>query len=299
MLEKKAEVVNCHEETKAGLARRLGISRSSLYYRAKRPEKDEQLRRDIEALLLKEPAYGHRRIADALKVNKKRVRRVMKMFNIKPPRRQRKIPAKPDDSGREAAKINDITSILCPAVPDFLWVSDFTYLWFHGRFVFLATILDGFTREVRGAKMMLNHSSELVLEAFRDAVRNAGRAPMYAHSDQGSEYNSASYLNELKLLGVAPSMAPKSSPWRNGHQESFFGRFKVEFGDPERFETLPELIEAIYQHIAHYNLVRIHTAFRCSPVDFKMRWLAKRQCFRAPSPHGGKEDFRGLPLNLT
>ena len=128
---------------------------------------------------------------------------------------------------------------------------------------------------------MLNHSTELVLEAFGDAVRTTGQAPKFTHADQGSEYNSELYLTELRLIGVEPSMTPKASPWRNGHQESFFGRFKIEFGDPERFTTLPELMEAIYQHIAHYNLSDIHTALRCSPVQFRLRWLEKRQKFRA------------------
>ena len=298
-LGKKAEVVNRHEETKAGLARRLGISRSSLYYRAKRPGKDEELRGAIEDLWIDEPSYGHRRIADALKVNRKRVLRVMKKFYMKPPRRQRTIPAKPADLGQKAAEIRDITALLSPASPDFLWASDFTYLSFHGRFIFLATILDGFTREVRGIKVMLNHSTELVLEAFRDAVRSSGCAPKYAHSDQGSEYNSELYTNELRLLGVVPSMAPKASPWRNGYQESFYGRFKVEFGDPDRFQTLPELIEAIYRHIAHYNLVRIHTALRCSPAEFRMRWIAKRRAFSRPSPHGGKGELQRATSGLN
>ena len=114
---KKAELVQCHNESKAALARRLEISRSSLYYQLKRPGKDDELRRQIEQLLVDEPAYGHRRIADALRVNKKRVLRVMKKFGIKPPRRQCKAPVKPEDQGRKPAEIADITTLMCPIAP--------------------------------------------------------------------------------------------------------------------------------------------------------------------------------------
>lgn len=299
MSEKKAELVQCHNESKAALARRLEISRSSHYYQLKRPGKDDELRRQIEQLLIDEPAYGHRRIADALKVNKKRVLRVMKKFGIKPPRRQRKAPVKPEDQGRKPAENVDITARLCPLAPNMLWVSDFTYIHFHGRFVYLATMLDAFTREVVGVKIMLHHSTELVLEALRDAVRTTGCAPDYAHSDQGSEYDSELYLQELFILGITPSMAPKASPWRNGYQESFFGRFKLEFGDPERFATLPELIEAIYRHIAHYNLTRIHTAFRMAPAEFRLKWEEKRRRLGRAAPHGGRGDDSPLPSEFT
>lgn len=235
---KKTAVVSesTEEVSKAELARRLGVSRGSLYYRHKLPEKDDVLRRRIEGVMLNHPGYGHRRVADVLGVSKERARRVMRKFHLKPARRA-KAPKKPLDMGRAPEKYPDITTVLCPCAPGVVWVSDFTYICFHGIFVFLATILDLFTGKVLAAQVMTSHSSELVLRVLIAALLRTGSVPDWFHSDQGSEYISEDVRQVLNLLEVGISLAPKKSPWRNGSQESFFGRFKVEFGDPDRFDT--------------------------------------------------------------
>ncbi len=262
--------------SKSELARRLGISRASLYYKPKRIETDEQLRQAIEAVMLLNPGYGHRRVAYALKINHKRAQRVMRLFNLKPARRCR-TPNKPGDAGQEAVNFPDITRVFCPIAPNALWVSDFTFISYRGSFIFLATILDRFTAEVLGANVMTRHTTELPLVALTRALQQADLMPLWCHSDQGSEYNSDLFISELAKQGIQVSMSPKASPWRNGSQESFFGRFKIEFGDPERFETLPELIEAIYAFIHYYNTERIHTRLRMPPAEFKKSWIAKTQ----------------------
>jgi transposase InsO family protein len=125
--------------------------------------------------------------------------------------------------------------------------------------------MDRFTREVLGVSVMTEHSAELVVRALAMALLGADAKPLWFHSDQGSEYTSYALTQLLSKHGISASHSPKSSPWRNGSQESFFGRFKVEFGDAERFSTLPELMEAIYSYIAYYNTERIHTAHRAVP----------------------------------
>jgi transposase InsO family protein len=140
-----------------------------------------------------------------------------------------------------------VTAQWCPCVPHLVWVSDFTYICFHGIFVYLAAILDLFTGEVLAAQVMTSHSAELVLRPLLAAFLRTGCIPEWFHSDQGSEYVSDEVRKILKLLEVKIFLAPKSSPWHNGSQESFFGRFKVEFGDPERFDTLDQLVEALYR----------------------------------------------------
>ena len=262
--------------SKAELARRIGISRASLYYKHKGPKADEELRQAIEAVMFHNPGYGHRRVADALKINRKRALRVMKHFNLKPARRCR-TPNKPNDTGKADAGFSDITRLFCPTTPNTFWVSDFTFISYQGRFIFLATILDRFTAEVLGANVMTNHSAELPLGALLQALKQADLYPLWCHSDQGSEYNSDIFLSVLAKYNIQVSMSPKASPWRNGSQESFFGRFKVEFGDPERFETLPELIEAIYAFIYYYNHERIHSRFRMPPVKFKNHFVNKQK----------------------
>ena len=123
---------------------------------------------------------------------------------------------------------------------------------------------------------MTHHHRELVLETMRDALEKANCAPEWFHSDQGSEYTSDDFEELLLLKNINASKSPKASPWRNGAQESFFGRFKVEFGDPACYESLPELMEAIYQYIRYYNYERIHTRLRTTPQKFREK-LEKAQ----------------------
>lgn len=263
--------------TKTALARRLGISRGMLYYQHQRPVIDEDLRRQIEAVLSKHPAYGHKRIAIELKMNRKRVRRVMGKFGIKPYRRRVKIPQKKDDAGKAAVENElNIYKLLCPIAPDIVWVSDFTYIKYQGRFIYLATIMDMYTREIIGVAISRFHDKNLVLEAFWDAKARTGTHPVHLHSDQGSEYTSDDYKQYVKSKGILMSFADKGSPWQNGFQESFYQGFKLDLGEIARFETLGELIEAIYQTIHYYNHERIHTALKMSPVVFKQEFLKGR-----------------------
>lgn len=264
---------------KTELARRLGVCRGSLYYKHKLPAKDEELRQRVESVMLKNPGYGHRRVADALGISRERARRVMRKFHMKPARRA-KVPKKPLDEGRPPEPYPDITAKMCPCVPHAIWASDFTYICYRGNFLYLATILDLFTGEVLAAQIMTSHPAELVLRPLLAALLRMGGIPEWFHSDQGSEYISEDVRQVLNLLGVKISMAPKKSPWRNGSQESFFGRFKVEFGDPERFDTLDQLVEALYGHIAYFSNYRIKNRLHMSPADFRKRWLAEHPAYR-------------------
>ena len=259
--------------TKTELAKRLGISRSSLYYQHKRPLIDEEVRRQIEAVLADNPAYGHRRIALALKLNKKRILRVMKKYKIKPYRRRGRKPRKEDDEGKSDAKHENLIEGFCPIRSDVVWVSDFTHIRFKERFIYLSTIMDQFTREVVGWNISRFHNQELVLGALEQALGHSQYSiPLYLHSDQGSEYDSQAYTAVAKDLKIKISMSRKQSPWENPYQESFYSQFKLDLGDPNRFETLGELIEAIYQTMYYYNHKRIHTALKMSPVDFRKQF---------------------------
>src|SRR6266496_4233172 len=125
--------------TKTQLAKQMGISRSSLYYVHRRPLVDEEVKHQIESVLTDNPAYGHKRIALELKLNKKRILRVMKKFGIKPYRR-RKTPRKKNDEGKEPTDYSNLIETFCPIVPDLIWVSDFTYIKYKEKFIYLATI---------------------------------------------------------------------------------------------------------------------------------------------------------------
>ncbi len=261
---------------KAQAARELGVSRSSLYYLRKLPCKDDELRREIEALMKVHPGYGYRRMAIALGVNHKRVQRVMQKYHLKPLRRA-KMPKKEADLGKPARECPDTLSRFCPCVPNEVWISDFTFIRFQGRFIYLATVLDGFTGEVLGSDISLRHDASFVLTAIQRARQKEETLPGWFHSDQGSEFDSEAVAGWLIKNGTRISMSPKSSPWRNGAQESFFGRFKVEFGDFERFDTLGELVEALYLHLAYFSAVRIKNRLKMSPRAFREQWEARIQ----------------------
>lgn len=133
--------------TKTELAKKLGVSRSSLYYKPKQPAIDEEIRRQIEAVIANHPAYGHKRVALELKLNKKRILRVMHKFKIKPYRR-RVHPVKKDDMGKSPSHHHNLIHEFCPIIPDVVWVTDFTYIRFHEYFIYVATFMDLYTREL-------------------------------------------------------------------------------------------------------------------------------------------------------
>lgn len=251
--------------SKSSLASEQGISRSSLYYRPKMPAKDWHLKNQIELALKEHPAYGHKRLAIHLRINKKRVLRVMKLFSIKPYRRRGKRFRKTKNNG--CIYPNLLQLVPFPAKPNLAWVSDFTELAFHGRIVYLATITDLFDRRVAGWSVLTSHAVQLPLNALIDAVEKDGR-PKILHSDQGSEYKSKLYTGFAESLGIRLSMSKKGSPWENGYQESWYDKFKVDLGDPNRYKTLGELTVAIYQQIHYYNHRRIHGILKMPPVVF-------------------------------
>ena len=152
---------------------------------------------------------------------------------------------------------------------------------YRGKFVHLCTIVDLFTGEILGSAIMLHHSAELVATALMRAIANTGVAPEWFHSDQGSEYDSAKIEALCLRYGIKQSMSPKSSPWCNGMQEAIFGRFKITFGDPERFHTLEELIEALYAHIHYFTEHRIKNRLRMSPAQFRRKWEAQQEILKS------------------
>lgn len=260
--------------TKTALAKKLGIARSSLYYHPKKPPKDEAFKAQIVAVMDEHKAYGHRRVAWELQRNHKAVGRIMKKHGLKPKLRRGFKPLKLDDLGRPETHVTNILSILCPIEPNYIWAGDFTYLWFHDRFWYLATVIDVYTREIVGWHMANHHTTSLIMEAFNDAVRRQGCAPKFFHSDQGSEYVSGSYESLLAAHGTQGSHSRKGRPWQNGYQESFYSNFKLELGAISHFTHVGQLIEAIAGQICYYNTKRIHSAHRVSPTAFRQAWDA-------------------------
>jgi transposase InsO family protein len=243
----------------------IGVPRSTLYYKSKQPTKDWVTKQLIEEVLTVHPSYGHKRLALHLKINKKRVLRVMKLYGIKPYRRHRK-PWKRVKS-REYDVFPNLLKTTALTHRNQIWVTDFTYLWYETRFIYAATVMDIYTREIVGIAVMTQHNTQLVLQALVSALMDHPR-PAIIHSDHGSEYTSKFFQEFCIASGIAVSMSEKGCPWENGYQESFYDKFKIDLGDPNRFHDLGALVYEIYRTIYTYNTTRIHTALRMSPRQF-------------------------------
>lgn len=265
--------------TKVALAKKLGVSRSSLYYKPKKPPEDEEDKAKIMVVMEEHPAYGHRRVGIALGMNHKKSNRLMRKFRLKPKLRRGFRLVKLDDLGKPETRVENILKTLCPIRPNVAWAGDFTYFWFCGRFWYVATVIDVYTREIVGWHLANHHTTALIVEAFKDAVRRTKTAPTYFHSDQGSEYVSGAYESLLAEHGTIPSHSRKSSPWQNGYQESFYANFKLELGDVRRFAHAGELVEAVGQQIAYYNYRRIHLVLKMAPVQYRQTYEQKQLAF--------------------
>lgn len=260
------------KENKKALAKKLGISRSSLYYKSRMKLRDNCIREQILSVLGEHPSYGHRRLAMHLGLNKKRILRVMKKYGIKPYRRRIRRPRKPGDLGKDPLAMVNWAKAICPLYPNVLWASDFTYFWFRGKFWYLCTVIDVFSRKIVGFSFAGRHDGELVLAALRDALGKPP-SPAYLHSDQGSEYQAYGYFELLKRFHIEASFSAKASPWQNGFQESFYSEFKKDLGDTGRFETIGEFLEALYIQLHYYNNLRIHTALKMPPAKYALLHL--------------------------
>jgi putative transposase len=248
-------------------ARELGISRSQMYYHPKQPEKDWALKCRIEEVLRDHPSYGSPRVALALSRNHKPVERVMQLFGIKAYRRRGK------RWKREKTTKVIYPNLLMGAAPAYLghiWTSDFTHVNFKSQIVYIATVIDLYTRKVVGLSVYTTHGAQLVLSAFMNALLH-NRRPAIFHSDNGSEYNAEVCTSALETVGTQISRSAPGCPWENGYQESFHSQFKVDLGDPGRFKTLGELVLAIYQTVWEYNNTRIHTALKMPPEQFALQ----------------------------
>jgi transposase InsO family protein len=235
-----------------------------LYYVPKKEKQDWQLKCQIEAALQEHPSYGSRRIAHELSYNRKRIKRVMRKFGLKPYRRRSK-------KWRNPRKIQQIFEnllvVAMPMYPHHIWTSDFTELAFHGHKVYVATVLDLFTRQVVGLSVMLRKGAPLVIQALWSALLRFPRPEIF-HSDNGKEYEAATVTDILRQFGVLISRSRPGCPWENGYQESWYSGFKVDLGDPNRFASLGELVAEIYRLVWDYNHRRIHSAFKMPPAAY-------------------------------
>lgn len=251
------------------MARAVGVSRASLYYIAKQGAKDWALKIRIEEELQAHPSYGSRRLAQALGMNRKRTKRVMRKYGIKPYRRH----------GRKYRKTKvkrhfpNLLLEIMPSYANHVWATDFTELVFHGTKIYVSTIIDLFTRRLMGVHVATRKGAPLTVQTLAAALFHSPR-PTIFHSDNGSEYEAKVFIAMLEQYGITVSRSRPGSPWENGYQESFYDKFKIDLGDPNRFKTLGELVAEIYRTAWEYNHTRIHSILKMPPAVFAEKLAA-------------------------
>lgn len=189
----------------------------------------------------------------------------MKLFGLKVPRRHHFYTTK---ASKYHHSYTNLIKNLKVVKTHQLWCSDVSYIKFQGRFWYLATLEDIFTRQILGANISKYHNSELVITTIKQAEKKTQKLPEIFHSDQGTEFMAKICTDYLEKQGTKISVSDKASPWQNGYQESFFSRFKGESGDLNRFETVGEFIEGIYSQIHYYNYDRIQTKLKMPPAVY-------------------------------
>jgi putative transposase len=264
----------------------LGVSRSGYYAWKTRPEAprakgDAELVVEIKAASKAGRGnYGSPRVhrelrAKGRRVGKKRVERLMREEGIVA-RKKRRFRKTTDSNHPHPIAPNVLERNFHVELPNTAWVTDVTYVWTHEGWLYLAAILDLFSRRVVGWAASANNDRALAFSTLDRAI--AARHPesgLIHHSDRGSVYASGDYGDALSNMGAVKSMSRKGDCWDNAVAESFFATIKGEMIDHEDYPTRTAAIAAIADYIdAFYNPCRRHSAIGyLSPIEFELKFM--------------------------
>jgi transposase InsO family protein len=272
------------------------VSRASFYrhWSGAEPAREETALRDaIQRLALKHRHYGYRRIGALLRregwcVNAKRVLRLTREDNLLCLRKRAYAPAT-TDSNHGWRVYPNLARRMVPMACDRLWVADITYVRLAGGFVYLAVVLDAFSRKVVGWALEDHLAASLALAALDMALADRRPAPgeLVHHSDRGVQYACADYARRLEEVGVLPSMSRGGCPYDNAKAESFMKTLKTEEVDGSAYRDLAHARAAVGDFIDEvYNRTRLHSALDYrSPMEFEdqQSWAAVRQPTSTPT----------------
>ena len=263
------------------MCRVLEVSRAA-YYRARQPpagDNETALRDAIQRIAVEMPAYGSRRITAELRrrgwtINRKRVQRIMREDNLLCLRRSKRV--RTTDSSHALTVYPNLVPQLELSGLNQLWVADITYIRLLHEFVYLAVLVDAYSRRCIGWSLGRTLEAELTLEALRMALakRDVGPALVH-HSDRGVQYASGDYTKLLQQHGISISMSRKANPYDNAMAESFMKALKYEEVYLFEYEDFAEAKRRVGQFLDRvYNEKRLHSALGyLPPVEYEQSVL--------------------------
>jgi putative transposase len=254
----------------------LDLPRSTYYYQSQKAD-EEQLQADLEKVAGQYPTYGTRRITQQLRrrpyryaVGRKRIRRLMRQKNLLRTVKGRK--CRTTNSDHPYPRYPNLVKDLLISYPDQVWVCDITYIRLGKGFVYLAIVMDVFTRAIRGWNLSKSLAQALTLDALRSALTD--RVPEIHHSDQGVHYAAHAYTDMLKGHAIQISMAAVGKAEENGYAERFMRTIKEEEVDLSDYQGFTDAVNQIGQFIEDvYNKKRIHSSLGyLTPIEFEAVW---------------------------
>lgn len=264
----------------------LGLSRSLYYYGSHRVEA-EQLAADLEQEAGRYPKYGSRRLTRQLRrapyqyrVNRKRIQRLMRQKGLLRPQKWAK--CRTTNSQHSYPRYPNLVMDLKIDHPEQVWVCDITYIRLGNGFVYLAVIMDVFTRAIRGWNLSRSLDTDLTLVALQRALSLC--IPEIHHSDQGVQYAAQAYTDLLQHYEVQISMATQGKPEENGYAERLMRTIKEEAVDLFEYNDFAEVYRQIGRFLEDvYNTKRIHSALGyLTPVEFEAAWRMAQPVLATP-----------------